>query len=73
MTKAKTPILDMKSEKQKANIKHINFYNKALEIIEFMLDEYRVSGCAEKRNIDLGFLDFFNNKNTKRTTIGSRS
>ena len=53
MAKAKTPILDLKSEKQKANIKHINFYNKALEIIEFMLDEY----SRELVRADIEFLD----------------
>lgn len=54
-------MVDVNSKKQKVNQKHIKFYDKALDILDFILDKY--SGELTKANID--FLDI--SKNTIST------
>lgn len=51
MSKAKK--MDLATEKTKVNLKHIEFYHKALDILEFMLDEY----SKELTRADIEFLD----------------
>ena len=53
MQKTKLAKIDLNSERQKINFKHINFYDKTLEILEFMLDEY----SRELVRADIEFLD----------------
>lgn len=44
-------------QKQDVNNKHINFYNKILDILEFILDEY----SRELTRADIEFLDMSKN------------
>lgn len=53
MPKTKSAKFDLNAERQKINLKHINFYDKTLEILEFMLDEY----SRELVRADIEFLD----------------
>lgn len=53
MAKTKSSKIDLKSEMQKINLKHIDFYNKTLDMLEFMLDEY----SRELTRADIEFLD----------------
>lgn len=53
MPKTKSTKFDLNAERQKINLKHINFYDKTLEILEFMLDEY----SRELVRADIEFLD----------------
>ena len=51
MTKNKTK--DIKDLKKEINQKHINFYDKTLSVLEFMLDEY----SKELARADIEFLE----------------
>ena len=53
MAKTKSSKIDLKSEMQKINLKHIDFYNKILDVLEFMLDEY----SRELIRADIEFID----------------
>ena len=44
---------DIQEQKKLVNDKHINFYDKTLSILEFILDEY----CRELTRADIEFLD----------------
>jgi len=50
--KKKTEI-DLKTKKQDINLKHIEFYDKTLEILGFILDEY----SRELTRADIEFLE----------------
>lgn len=61
MPKTKNAKFDLNAERQKINLKHINFYDKTLEILEFLLEEY----SRELVRADIEFLDI--PKNTVAT------
>lgn len=44
---------DLKIQKQKINEKHLEFYNKTLDVLEFVLDEY----SRELMRADVEFLE----------------
>lgn len=50
MTKTK---LDIKTKKEQINQKHIDFYDKALEILEYILNEY----SRELIRADIDYID----------------
>ena len=56
MTKNKKEF-DLKQKKQDVNNKHIEFYDKTLEILNFMLDEY----SRELTRADVEFLEIQKN------------
>ena len=53
MKKSKTTIDNIKERKQNVNEKHIQFYDKTLSTLEFILDEY----SREMTRADIEFLD----------------
>lgn len=53
MVKTKTKEEDIKIKKFDVNKKHIEFYDKTLEILGFVLDEY----SRELTRADIGFLE----------------
>ena len=53
MTKTNEKVYDVKLEKHNVNQKHIDFYNKTLDIMGFILEEY----SKELTRADIDFLD----------------
>lgn len=53
MTKQKRNEFDIKSKKNEVNLKHIEFYDKSLDVLSFILDEY----SRELTRADIEFLE----------------
>ena len=50
---AKNKEIDIKQKKNEVNLKHIEFYDKSLEVLSFILDEY----SRELTRADIEFLE----------------
>lgn len=53
MAKLKKNDLDIKVKKKEVNLKHIEFYDKSLEVLNFILDEF----SRELTRADIEFLE----------------
>ena len=53
MTKIKKNEFDIRLKKNEVNLKHIEFYDKSLEVLSFILDEY----SRELTRADIEFLE----------------
>ena len=54
---AKNKEIDIKQKKNEVNLKHIEFYDKSLEVLSFILDEY----SRELTRADIEFLEMSKN------------
>lgn len=57
MVRTKQKDVDIKSKKQEVNTKHIAYYDKTLEILNFILDEY----SKELTRADIEYLEMSKN------------
>ena len=53
MTKSKIKEVDIKQKKNEVNLKHIEFYDKSLSVLNFILDEF----SRELTRADIEFLE----------------
>ncbi len=53
MTKLKKDDFDIKTKKKEVNLKHIEFYDKSLDVLNFILDEF----SRELSRADIEFLE----------------